>query len=75
MFYDNPFLFDSGMYLRKHRQKKRVIHQQTCPFCGRKLVNLYPGFVTENKGTHQESKRLKWKCKKCWDKEGEIDGY
>jgi ribosomal protein L37AE/L43A len=32
-----------------------VFHQQTCPECRRKMVNVY------KKGTIR-------KCKKCWDK-------
>lgn len=39
------------------RPGKPVAHQQTCPVCGRTLVNIY--------------RRGKvWKCKKCWGKEG-----
>lgn len=39
----------------KHRAKG-VRHQQTCPACGKTLVNTY-----RRDGV--------WKCKKCWDKE------
>ena len=39
------------------KPKKTVLHQQTCPVCGRKLVNLYVGA------------RGEWKCKQCWDEE------
>lgn len=35
--------------------RKGVRHQQTCPECGRQLVNLYVG------------KDGEWKCKKCWE--------
>ena len=44
------------MRLLRPRPSKSVVHQQTCPVCGRTLVNLY----LRNK---------EWKCKKCWDKE------
>jgi ribosomal protein L37AE/L43A len=32
-----------------------IMHQQTCPECGRTLVNVY-----KRDGA--------WKCAKCWDK-------
>lgn len=38
------------------RPAKPVRHQETCPVCGRSLVNLY-------------RRDKEWKCKKCWDKE------
>lgn len=41
------------------RQNETVVHHETCPCCGRNLVNLYRG-GPENKD---------WKCKACWDKE------
>lgn len=34
--------------------KKDVLHQQTCPVCGRKLVNTY------RRGNE-------WKCRVCWE--------
>lgn len=43
--------------LLRSRPGKSVAHQQTCPVCGRSLVNLY-------------RRDKEWKCKKCWDKEG-----
>lgn len=39
------------------RPGKPILHRQTCPVCGRTLVNIY-----RRDGV--------WKCKKCWD-EGE----
>ena len=36
------------------KPEKPVRHQQTCPVCGRKLVNTY-------------LKDGVWKCKKCWE--------
>lgn len=41
----------------KLKGSKPVKHQETCPVCGSKLVNLY-------------LKNRQWKCKKCWDKDG-----
>ena len=45
---------------RKNRRSNRhdtpVVHHETCPCCGRKLVNLY-------------LKDGQWQCKACWDKE------
>lgn len=38
---------------------KTVVHCETCPCCGRKLVNLYRKSVEDKE----------WKCKACWDKE------
>ena len=39
---------------------KGVIHRQTCPECGRKLVNLYKhGNI--------------WKCRRCWERGNEND--
>lgn len=34
-----------------------VRHQQTCPVCGRSLVNTY-------------KRDSVWKCKRCWDQKG-----
>ena len=45
----------------KHCSGKPVRHQQTCPVCGKKMVNTYC-----RSGT--------WKCKKCWDEDGAADG-
>ena len=40
---------------------KGVIHRQTCPECGRKLVNLYKrGNV--------------WKCRRCWEEAMKNEG-
>lgn len=40
----------------RRRKNSLVVHHQTCPVCGRTLVNLY-------------RKGGVWKCKKCWDNE------
>ncbi len=42
----------------KKQARATVIHQETCPCCGAKLVNIY------RRGTA-------WKCRKCWE---ESDG-
>ena len=38
---------------------KTVVHHETCPCCGAKLVNLYRQSVDDKM----------WKCRKCWEKE------
>ena len=76
---------DSGtpyldMYLRdiKKRTTRKtsnhclaVVHQETCPCCGRKLVNLYLNdveyFVVEHNEVVRKTGR-EWRCKDCWDK-------
>lgn len=40
---------------------KMVVHHETCPTCGRKLVNLY-GRKNDISGKRD------WRCKACWDK-------
>lgn len=61
-----------------NKRNTNIVHQETCPCCGRKLVNLYPGDSEkfETVGNDVVRKTVKeWKCKKCWDKEGvEING-
>ena len=39
---------------RLFKPAKPTRHQQTCPVCGRKLVNTY-------------LKDGKWKCRRCWE--------
>lgn len=57
-FYTYDFMFSEGALRRFFKHKANPVrHQETCPVCGRKLVNLY------RKGDV-------WKCKQCWDKEG-----
>ena len=41
------------------RGKKNVRHSETCPVCGRKLVNLYPGNGA-------------WKCRQCLNKDAQA---
>lgn len=39
----------------RRREENPVRHQEACPCCGRKMVNIY-------------RRDDEWKCKKCWDK-------
>lgn len=41
---------------------KTVVHQETCPCCGAKLVNLYRKDINDSA----------WKCRKCWEKSEEA---
>lgn len=41
---------------RFFKPAKTVRHQQTCPVCGRKLVNTY-------------FRNGEWKCRMCWEEE------
>lgn len=60
--FDNAYDFMLRPYFgRLFKPGKPVSHQQTCSACGRKLVNLY-----RRDGV--------WKCKRCWDAEGEERG-
>lgn len=63
------------IYRRIHNARtKTVVHHETCPCCGKKLVNLYRRDVEkfENSGTDVIRKMVReWKCKACWDKEDE----
>lgn len=43
----------SEKYFRRSPNKP-VRHQQTCPVCGRRLVNTY-------------LRDGKWKCRRCWE--------
>ena len=59
---DSPYTYAADFYrtIRKlFDPGKPVRHQQTCPVCGRTLVNTY-----QRDGV--------WKCKKCWDKEADV---
>lgn len=55
-----------------NKRDATVVHQETCPCCGRKLVNLYLGDVkkvVEMYGEKVVKTEKEWKCKTCWDKE------
>ena len=34
---------------------RAVVHRETCPICGAKLVNLY-------------RRENEWRCRRCWEK-------
>lgn len=52
LFYNWPYLYTLPIHLFKPAGPVR--HQQTCPVCGRKLVNTY-------------FRNGKWKCRRCWE--------
>ena len=52
-----PRQFMMGQLLQQLKPGKPVRYQQTCPVCGKSLVNTY-------------FRQGEWKCKKCWDLEG-----
>lgn len=54
----DPAQYMLGQILPKLKPGKPVRHQQTCPECGRTLVNTY-------------LRNGEWKCKKCWDAGGD----
>ena len=67
MWFDGPYTetFDeefSRMIRRiRKRQSATVVHHETCPCCGAKLVNLY-------------RRDKDWKCRRCWEKhDKEVD--
>ena len=47
---------------RIHKSSQEtVVHHETCPCCGAKLVNLY-------------RRDKEWKCRRCWEKhDKEVD--
>lgn len=50
-------MFDPYYDFMRHwrfKPAKPVRHQQTCPVCGRKLVNTY-------------LRDGEWKCRRCWE--------
>lgn len=53
IFSDWPYM-EPPDYIRRWFKKSNVRHQQTCPVCGRKLVNTY-------------LKNGVWKCRRCWE--------
>ena len=67
MWFDGPYTEtmdeEYARILRRIRKNSRatVVHQETCPCCGAKRVNLY-------------RRDKEWKCRRCWekhDKEGD----
>ncbi|MBQ3543435.1 MAG: hypothetical protein IJA34_00360 [Lachnospiraceae bacterium] len=55
--YTDMFNQDMKRMVKKLKNKPVVLHQKTCPYCDRKLVNLYYSSTLE-----------KYICKKCLDK-------
>ena len=55
---DNDPEFQRLMRRLHSARTKTVIHHETCPCCGAKLVNLY----------RKNVKSAMWKCRKCWEK-------
>ena len=54
--------FQRIMRRLRNARTKTVVHHETCPRCGAKLVNLY----------RKSSEDSMWMCKKCWDKHEEA---
>lgn len=54
---DNDPEFQRIMRRLRNARTKTVLHHETCPCCGAKLVNLY----------RKSKDDSMWKCKKCWD--------
>lgn len=50
----NPYYDYDFMRPWRFKPGKLVRHQQTCPVCGRKLVNTY-------------LRDGVWKCRRCWE--------
>lgn len=52
--------YTRSLYRKIHTARtKTVVHQETCPCCGAKNVNLYRKSVNDKE----------WRCRKCWEKE------
>ena len=45
----------------RNARTQTVVCRETCPCCGRKLVNLYRKSVSDPE----------WKCRACWKGKGE----
>lgn len=55
--YTDMFVADIKRELSKLKSKPIILHRQTCPCCGKKLVNLYYSATQD-----------KYFCKDCLDK-------
>ena len=61
MWMKGPYteMYEDEMRRLAHRLNRNrnatVVHQETCPICGRKMVNLY-------------RREKEWKCRLCWEK-------
>lgn len=62
MLYDDPE-YRRIMRRLHNARTKTVVHHETCPCCGAKLVNLYRQSVDDKM----------WKCRKCWEKHNNGD--
>lgn len=49
--------FQRLMRQLRNARTKTVLHRETCPCCGAKLVNLYRKDINDSA----------WKCRKCWE--------
>lgn len=54
--YDLMFYDEKTLLKKLFKPGKPIRHQETCPVCGRTMVNIY-----RRDGV--------WMCKKCWDKD------
>lgn len=58
MLYTNMAIAEMKRILKSHSNPKpTVLHRATCPFCGRKLVNIY-----------FSNSQNEYMCKECLDK-------
>lgn len=74
-WFDGPYtemLDDEYRRIRRRINKNSratVVHHETCPCCGAKLVNLY---ARDKKDGYRLVKE--WKCRRCWEKhDKEVD--
>lgn len=55
---DNDPEYQRLMRRIHNARTKTTIHHETCPVCGKKLVNLYRRNMTDSA----------WRCRECWEK-------
>ena len=69
MWFDGPYtemVEDEYRRMVRRIRKRRsatVVHQETCPCCGAKLVNLY----ARDKKCGPRLVKV-WMCRRCWEK-------
>lgn len=64
--YESPAAFREALFAKWDAQSKNslnVKHQEVCPRCGRKNVNLYRHTMAGEDGLEYGH----WACKACWD--------
>lgn len=64
--YESPAAFREALFAKWNAQSKNrlnVKHQEVCPRCGRKNVNLYRHTMAGEDGLEYGH----WACKACWD--------